>query len=209
MSQAMFLNRNAVVTLHLRALRGFVWASALALATLSIASAATRTITGQIVYGPVIDDLGEISDPAHFIPVGSPIAHVTVQLNDGAEIKRGDDITDDSGRFSIDITGTPNLTLVTKSRNDHVEVKQDNGVLNLPIDDVIKTKRNIVVDYSTCTAIDLRRWDDHCDRRCRGYVYNRAPRADHELRFPRVLCDVGCPRVLHQDRESLRGRLSG
>ena len=82
-----------------RAPRALALLGAIALTTLSLASAATRTITGQIVYGPVRDDLGEFSDPAKFIPDRSPIAHVTVQLN--GTFKEGDDITDANGRFSI------------------------------------------------------------------------------------------------------------
>ncbi len=134
-----------------RALCSLIAFGGVALMSSVSASAATRTITGQIVYGPVRDDIGEFSDPDNFINQGSPIPFVTVQLNGGFG-KEGDDVTDANGRFSIVITGTPSLTLVTKAKNEHVEVRQDNTPLNLPTDDVIKTKRDIVVDYGTCTA---------------------------------------------------------
>jgi hypothetical protein len=118
------------------------------------ALAAQRTITGRIVYGTVNNDIGEVAPPTNFITPGAPVKHVWVELNDGAGFSVGShDITNDDGRFSFTFGGTPNLKLVTKAKNDYVQVKENKGTFqNLVTDDVIKTKTDISgrVDYNVC-----------------------------------------------------------
>ena len=119
----------------------------------------TFSITGRVVYGPVDDTIGEIADPDRYLQQGDPITHVWVQLNDGAGIRRGWDITDADGNFSIEVTGTPDLTLVTKARNDYAKVYKFKGTLqNLPTDKVIRTKLDVsgLIDWSDCPG-------DGCD----------------------------------------------
>lgn len=114
----------------------------------------SRTITGQIVYGDINNDIGELTSPTNFISPGDPIKHVWVEFNDGATLPVGDhDITNDDGRFSITFRGTPNLTLVTKAKNDYVKVKEHKGYLeNSTADDVLRTYKDIsnLVDYNVC-----------------------------------------------------------
>lgn len=118
------------------------------------AAASTRTITGRVVYGTINSDIGEDTPPTRFLAPGMPIVNVRVEFNDGASLPVGDaDVTDLSGRFSITFNGTPNITLVTKARNDYVTVKKHMGFgQNLLTDDALKTRVDISsrVDYNTC-----------------------------------------------------------
>ena len=129
---------------------------------------AQTTIKGRILYGPVNDDIGEPITPygdadcePRFTPCGylhngDPIAHVRVQLNSGTGM-RDQAITGKNGRFSMEVNGTPSLTLVVKARNDYVTVKKYNGPLgNFATDDAVKVKIDIssLVDYSR-SVVDL------------------------------------------------------
>jgi len=131
----------------------FGWSVVIGLVTLALptlASADTR-ITGRIVYGNIYDDIGEDHPPdgdddcvptpdapCGFLHSGDPIAHVWVQLNSSGGME-DHTITDANGRFSMVVTGTPNLTLVVKAKNDYVAVKTYNGPIgNFATDDVLE-----------------------------------------------------------------------
>jgi hypothetical protein len=131
-----------------------VSALALLAAAASTAAADTRTITGQIVYGTINNDILEFVPPTNVIFPSLPIPHVKVELNDGWTLPVGvSDITDANGRFRFTFSGTPQLTLVTKAENDYVAVKKHHGVgQNWFGDDVLKSHVDISgrVDYGTC-----------------------------------------------------------
>jgi hypothetical protein len=135
------------------------------------AAAAQTTIKGRLVYGPVLEDIGEgpgslTGSPSGsqdcrdtlpdaqcgFLHQGDPIVHVWVQLNDGDGLRRDHTITDDDGAFTMTVKGTPTLTLVVKAKNDYVQVKKYNGVIdNFATDDVVKVKVPLAIDYSLST----------------------------------------------------------
>ena len=50
----------------------------------------TRTITGQILYGHINNDIGEDTPPTNLIYESLPIRHVRVEFNDGAGLPVGD-----------------------------------------------------------------------------------------------------------------------
>ena len=141
------------------------------LGAVATASAQT-TIRGRILYGTVLDDIGEATNPSGgappgggasclgsypadecgFLHAGDPIPHVWVQLNDGWGLRRDHAITDADGEFTMSVTGSPNLTLVVKAKNDYVTVKQYNGVIdNWLTDDAVKTETALSIDYSLAT----------------------------------------------------------
>ncbi|ANM29884.1 hypothetical protein ABI59_10315 [Acidobacteria bacterium Mor1] len=133
-----------------------------------------RTIVGRLVYGNIdritdpdtgstLNDDGnliELVDGNDYLSQGDPLGHVEVELDDGWTIQCGTDITDADGNFRIQITGTPNLTMKVKARNDYVRVKKFKGVgQNLGTDKVLKTKIDVsdLIDWSACPV------DSVCD----------------------------------------------